>query len=127
MTPARSARPRTALARKSPPVDPADRIFRALSDVTRRRIVERLSRSPATVSELAEPFDMALPSFVQHLRVLEASELVRSTKAGRVRTYELVPRRLHLVEHWLDEQRIRWEHRFDRMDAYLLTLKEKHV
>lgn len=103
-----------------------DAVFRALSDGTRRAVVERLSKSPATVSELAEPFGMALPSFVQHLRVLEDCELVRSSKTGRVRTYELVPRKLRLVESWLDEQRIRWEQRLDRMDAYLLTLKEKH-
>jgi DNA-binding transcriptional ArsR family regulator len=103
-----------------------DAVFRALSDGTRRAVVERLSKSPATVSELAEPFGMALPSFVQHLRVLEDCELVRSSKTGRVRTYELVPRKLRLVESWLDEQRTRWEHRLDRMDAYLLTLKEKN-
>jgi DNA-binding transcriptional ArsR family regulator len=102
-----------------------DAVFRALSDGTRRAIVARLSKSPATVSELAEPFEMALPSFVQHLKVLEECVLVRSSKTGRVRTYELVPRRLRLVESWLDEQRTLWEHRLDRMDAYLLTLKEK--
>ena len=78
-------------------VEPIDGVFRVLSDPTRRRVLERLSKSSASVSELAMPFDMALPSFVQHLRVLESSGLVRSTKTGRVRTYELVPKRLKLA------------------------------
>ena len=74
-----------------------DRVFRALSDPTRRRVLERLSRSPASVSELAKPFGMALPSFVQHMRILEGSGLVHSRKTGRVRTYQIVPKRLKLV------------------------------
>src|SRR5918996_4312447 len=73
-----------------------DGVFRALSDPTRRHVLERLNRSPASVSELAAPFDMALPSFVQHLRVLEGCGLVRSRKTGRVRTYRLAPQRLRL-------------------------------
>ncbi|MBI3708131.1 MAG: winged helix-turn-helix transcriptional regulator, partial [Proteobacteria bacterium] len=68
---------------------PIDGVFRALSDPTRRHVLERLGRSPASVSELAGPFDMALPSFVEHLRVLEGCGLVRSEKTGRVRTYQL--------------------------------------
>jgi DNA-binding transcriptional ArsR family regulator len=102
-----------------------DGIFRALSDPTRRRVLERLSRSPASVSELAAPFDMKLPSFVEHLRVLEGSGLVRSKKAGRIRTYRLVPRRLQLAESWLTRQRTFWEKRLDQLDAYLAEMKEK--
>jgi DNA-binding transcriptional ArsR family regulator len=101
-----------------------DQVFRALSDPTRRRVLERLGRSPASVSELARPFDMALPSFVQHLRVLEESGLVRSRKAGRVRTYHLAARRLRVAESWLARQRSLWERRLDQLDAYLVDLKE---
>jgi len=104
---------------------PVDDVFRALSDPTRRHVLERLSRRPASVSELAEPFEMALPSFLQHLRILEDSGLVRSHKAGRVRTYELSPKRLKLAEDWLLRQRSLWERRLDQLDAYLYELKEK--
>ena len=76
-------------------------VFRALADPTRRGVIERLSRSPAAVSELAEPYAMALPSFLQHLKVLEDCGLVRSQKRGRVRTYRLLPRRLERAEGWL--------------------------
>jgi len=102
-----------------------DSIFRALSDPTRRRVLERLSRSPASVSELAAPFDMALPSFVEHLSVLERCGLVRSRKIGRVRIYQLAPGRLRLAEDWLTRQRTLWERRLDQLDAYLIDLKEK--
>jgi DNA-binding transcriptional ArsR family regulator len=104
-----------------------DEVFRALSDPTRREVVERLGRSPASVSDLAEPFDMALPSFVQHLRVLEDSGLVRSRKTGRVRMYQLVPRRLQVAEHWLARQRTLWERRLDQFDAYITKLNEKRT
>ena len=104
---------------------PVDGVFRALSDPTRRSVVERLSRSAASVSELAEPFEMALPSFVQHLRVLEDSGLVHSTKRGRVRTYRLAPERLKVVQGWLEKQRSLWERRLDQFDRYALELKEK--
>ena len=104
---------------------PIDGIFRALSDPTRRDVLERLCRSPGSVSELAEPFDMALPSFVEHLKILEGCGLVRSTKVGRVRTYRLVPKRLRLAEDWLAQQRTVWERRLDRLDSYLLELKGK--
>ena len=79
----------------------------------------------ATVSELAAPFDMQLPSFVQHLAVLEQSRLVRSKKRGRVRTYEIAPERFKVVEDWLSERRQSWEARLDRFDAYVKQLKEK--
>jgi DNA-binding transcriptional ArsR family regulator len=101
-----------------------DRVFRALSDPTRREVVARLTRSPASVSELAEPFDMALPSFVQHLRVLESSGVVRSTKAGRVRTYQLVPKRLQVAEQWLAAQRDVWERRMDRFERYANSMED---
>lgn len=104
---------------------PVDRIFYALSDPTRRRVLERLSRSPASVSELARPFGMALPSFVQHLRLLEDSGLVQSTKTGRVRTYRLAPKRLSIPEDWLTRQRSLWVRRLDQLDEYLLKLKEQ--
>ena len=105
---------------------PVDHVFRALSDPTRRHVLERLSRRPASVSELAEPFEMALPSFLQHLRILEECGLVRSHKTGRVRTYELSPKRLKLAEDWLSRQRSLWERRLDQLDAYLLDMKEKN-
>ena len=70
---------------------PIDHVFRALSDPTRRHVLERLSRSPASVSELATPFDAAIPSFVQHMGILEECRLVQSRKTGRVRTYETSP------------------------------------
>lgn len=100
-------------------------VFRALADPTRRQVLERLSQKPGSVSELAQPFDMALPSFVEHLKVLEGSGLVRSTKEGRVRTYRLVPKRLRQAEDWLGRQRTMWERRLDQLDAYLMELKEK--
>lgn len=102
-----------------------DEVFHALSNPTRRRVLERLAVGPATVSELAEPFDMQLPSFVQHLAVLEESRLVRSRKDGRVRTYELAPERFEVAEGWLAERRAEWEARLDRFDAYVKQLKEK--
>ncbi|WP_244483445.1 metalloregulator ArsR/SmtB family transcription factor [Mesorhizobium sp. 1M-11] len=102
-----------------------DSIFRALSDPTRRSVLERLSTRPASVSELAAPYGMALPSFVEHLKVLEGSGLVRSHKAGRVRTYELAADQLKLAEDWLGRQRRFWERRLDRLDSYLLKLKEE--
>jgi len=101
-----------------------DCVFRALSDPTRRHVLERLNRSPASVSELAAPFDMALPSFVAHLKILEGSGLVQSTKTGRVRTYRLIPKRLKQAEDWLSRQRLLWERRLDQLDEYLMTLKE---
>ena len=102
-----------------------DRVFYALGDPTRRAVVERLSRGPAAVSELAEPFAMALPSFTQHLGVLETCGLVRSNKAGRVRTYYLEGKQLKAAERWIETQRKLWKKRLDRLDNYLLTIKEK--
>jgi len=101
-----------------------DRVFRALSDPTRRAVLERLARGPAPVSELAQPFRMALPSFAQHLDVLEDCGLVRSRKSGRVRTYRLVPKPLETASLWMDAQRAHWERRLDRLDDYLNKMKE---
>ena len=102
----------------------ADDVFYALSNATRRKVLEQLSAGPATVSELAAPFDMQLPSFVQHLSVLEESRLVRSRKEGRVRTYEIVPDRFQVAEDWLSERRQVWESRLDRFDKYVKQLKK---
>ena len=95
-------------------------MFHALSDPTRRRIVEQLGRGPATVSELAAPLPMSLPAVVQHLQVLEASGLVASEKAGRVRTCRLVVKRLDTVQDWIDERRRTWERRLDRLGDFLV-------
>ena len=102
-----------------------DEVFHALSNPTRRQVVERLSMGPATVSELAAPFDMQLPSFVQHMAVLEQSRLVTSHKRGRVRTYELAPERFKVVDDWLSERRQLWEARLDRFDEYVKQLKAR--
>ncbi|WP_137389442.1 ArsR/SmtB family transcription factor [Rhodoligotrophos defluvii] len=107
------------------PASPVDGIFRALSDPTRRHVLERLSARPASVSELAAPYDMALPSFVAHLKVLETCGLVRSRKVGRVRTYQLASEQLKLAEDWLGKQRTLWERRLDRLDAFLLKTREE--
>ena len=103
----------------------ADDVFFALSSSTRRKVLEQLSVGPATVSELAAPFDMKLPSFVQHLSVLERTRLVRSEKQGRVRTYEIAPERLRVAEDWLNERRQLWESRFDRFDEHVKQLKDR--
>ena len=103
---------------------PIDAVFRALSDATRRNVVERLGQKPISVSDLAARYPMALPSFVEHMKVLEKSGLVRSRKIGRVRTYELVPNRLKLAESWLERQRRFWEQRLDQLDEYLIKMKK---
>lgn len=102
-----------------------DRIFKALGDPTRRAVVARLCRAPASMTELARPFGMALPSFAQHLDALEACGLVRSSKTGRVRTYRIVPKPLATATHWLDAQRRLWDRRLDQLDAVLHELHKK--
>jgi DNA-binding transcriptional ArsR family regulator len=97
-----------------PPAATLDLTFQALADPTRRGIVERLGRGPASVSELAQPFAMSLPAIVQHLAVLEASGLVRSEKVGRVRTCRMEPAALSLAEQWIGQRRADWERRLDR-------------
>ncbi|CAN5512296.1 hypothetical protein BH11ACT6_BH11ACT6_31430 [soil metagenome] len=99
--------------------DHLDTVFHALSDPTRRAVVERLCRGPASTSELADPFAMALPSFTQHLTVLEHAGLVASDKAGRVRTYRLTGDHLASAESWLSLQRSMWGRRLDQLDEFL--------
>lgn len=99
--------------------DTFDRVFRALADGTRRAMVERLTSGPASVSQLAEPFDSALPTVVQHLRVLEEAGIVSSEKVGRVRTYQLAPDSLAAATTWMASQRRPQEMRLDRLGAFL--------
>jgi len=101
-----------------------NQVFQALSDPTRRAVLRRLSRGPVPTLELARPFGMALPSFTQHLSMLEKFGLVKSRKSGRVRTYELAPQPLRAAESWMTDQRKLWECRLNQLDAYLLTMKE---
>ncbi|MFT4137071.1 ArsR/SmtB family transcription factor [Microbacterium sp.] len=99
--------------------DEVDVVLRALADPTRRAVVERLAKSPAVVSELAEPFAMALPSFMQHLSALESAGVISSKKHGRVRTVSLVPGALDVVQLWLGEQRTPAERQADDLGVYL--------
>ncbi|QFT58909.1 Transcriptional repressor SdpR [Sulfitobacter sp. THAF37] len=101
-----------------------DLVFATLSDATRRAVVERLAGGPASVSELAEPHDMALPTFMRHLKVLEDAGLVRSVKKGRVRTCHIEAAPLMEVQGWLAWQRQVWETRLDRLDALALSLEK---
>lgn len=102
-----------------PNAETLDRVFQALADPTRRAIVERLSRGPASVSQLAEPLAMSLPSVMQHLQVLETSGLVRSQKVGRVRTCRIETTALDAVERWIAARRSVWERRLDRLGDLL--------
>lgn len=99
-----------------------DTVFHALSDPTRRSIIHRLGTGKATVSELAAPHDMALPSFMKHLSVLEESGLIKSKKMGRVRTCQIVPKKLATAETWMKQQRALWQGRSDRLAEYVATL-----
>lgn len=102
-----------------------DHVFQALADPTRRAVLSRLCEGPASVSELAQPFGMALPSFMQHVRVLERSGLVTTEKKGRVRTCRMQPDRLGEAEDWIAHQRALWEGRLDRLATYLDELQAK--
>jgi len=106
---------------------PLDDIFAALADPTRRAIVMRLCDGEASVGELANPFDMALPSFMKHIHVLETSGLVQSEKSGRVRTCRLSPDALVGAEDWFQQQRAIWEARLDRFEAYVMKLKRERA
>jgi DNA-binding transcriptional ArsR family regulator len=99
--------------------------FHALSDATRRAVLSRLTRGPATVKELAEPFDMGLPAFLKHVRVLEESGLIATEKNGRVRTCQIQTKRLSDAEAWLSEQRAYWQASADRLAAYVETRMNK--
>jgi DNA-binding transcriptional ArsR family regulator len=92
-----------------------DRVFQALADPTRRGLVERLTRGPASVSELAAPLPITLAAVVQHVQALEACGLVRSEKVGRIRTCRIDPAGLRAAEDWLHERRTAWEHKLDRL------------
>src|ERR1700761_3582311 len=98
---------------------PLDLMFQALADPGRRAMVERLSRGPASVSELAKPFAMSLPAVVQHLQMLEASGLIKTRKVGRVRTCAMEPGALQRAEQWLNARRTAWERRLDRLGDFL--------
>jgi DNA-binding transcriptional ArsR family regulator len=104
---------------------PVDRVLHALADPARRIMVERLSRGPASVSELAQPLDMSMPAVMQHLRVLEDSGLVRSAKQGRVRTCHIQRPALQSVERWISERRAAWERRLDRLGDFLAQSEDE--
>jgi DNA-binding transcriptional ArsR family regulator len=104
-----------------------DLTFQALADPTRRAIIERLSRGPASVKDIARPLPMSLPAVVQHLRLLEASGLVRSEKIGRVRTCQIAPKGLSLAERWISERRSLWERRLDRLGGLLAAERDDHA
>ena len=102
-----------------------DSAFHALADPTRRAVIAKLITGPAAVKDLAAPFDMGLPSFLKHVKVLEDSGLIGSDKVGRVRICRLIPKRLAAAENWLSEQRIIWEGRTDRLAAYVESKHRK--
>jgi DNA-binding transcriptional ArsR family regulator len=102
-----------------------DQLFHALADPARRAMLERLSRGPAPVSELARPLPMSLPAAMQHLGILEAAGLVRSQKTGRVRTCAIEPQALSLAEQWIQARKLEWEQRLDRLGEYLKTLENE--
>lgn len=102
-----------------------DRTFQALADPTRRGMLARLSRGPASVSDLARPLPISLPAVLQHLQALEASGLVKSEKKGRVRTVSIEPEAMGAAEQWFAEQRSIWEARADRLEDYLATLQDE--
>ncbi|SEQ62300.1 transcriptional regulator, ArsR family [Devosia sp. YR412] len=99
-------------------------IFQALADPTRRAVIGRLGRGPASVGELAAPFEMALPSFMKHIRMLEETGLIRTSKAGRVRTCSIDKDRLAAVSGWIEEQRAIWEGRTDRLEQFVTQQEE---
>jgi DNA-binding transcriptional ArsR family regulator len=103
-----------------------DQAFQALADPTRRAMVARLARGPASVSDLARPLPMSLAAVMQHLAVLEGAGLVRSEKVGRVRTCRIAPEALRGAEQWIEAQRLEWQRRLDRLEGYLeeMTAKE---
>lgn len=102
-----------------------DQVFHALSDPTRRAVIQQLGAGPASVSALAEPHKMALQSFTQHLKVLEDSGLVVTAKVGRVRTCSIADDALVNAQEWIAGQRRQWTEQFDRLDAYLSEVQER--
>ena len=101
-----------------------DGVFQALADPTRRAVLSRLGKGPASISDLAKPFDMALPSFMKHIHLLEGSGLIRTRKQGRVRTCSIERKQFALVEKWLSAQRALWEGRTDRLEHFV-TAQQK--
>jgi DNA-binding transcriptional ArsR family regulator len=102
-------------------------IFQALADPTRRAVLGRLGKGPASISDLAQPFDMALPSFMKHIRLLEDSGLIRTCKEGRVRTCSLEKKPLAVAEAWLSAQRALWESRTDRLEQFVTAQLRKNT
>ena len=102
-----------------------DGVFHALADPTRRAVLGRLGTGPASVGELAAPFDMALPSFMKHIRYLENAGWIRTRKTGRVRTCTLEKESFDVIETWLSEQRSIWEGRTDRLELFVTTTRDK--
>ena len=100
-------------------------IFQALADPTRRAVLGRLGKGPASISELAKPFDMALPSFMKHIHLLEESGWIRTRKQGRVRTCAIEKKPFAAVEAWLSQQRALWEGRTDRLEQFVTAAREK--
>jgi DNA-binding transcriptional ArsR family regulator len=103
---------------------PLDRTFHALGDPTRLGMIEQLSRGPASVKALAEPLEMALPSVMKHLRVLEEGHLVVSEKSGRVRTYRMKPHALAAIDRWVSQRRAAWNRKFDRLERLVTGIKD---
>ena len=114
-----TAEPSRAIVKKMLNHPQLDLVFQALADPTRRDMVERLGRGPASVSELAAPLDMSLPAVLQHLQVLEASGLVSSEKTGRVRMCRIEPKVMESAESWFTKRRAIWERRLDRLGDFL--------
>jgi DNA-binding transcriptional ArsR family regulator len=104
-----------------------DGVFQALADPTRRAVLSRLGRGPASIGELAAPFDMALPSFMKHIRYLEGTGLIRTRKIGRVRTCTLERKSFDVIEAWLGEQRSIWEGRTDRLERFVTAIDDKET
>ena len=102
-----------------------DSVFHALSDPTRRAVIARLGRGAASISALAEPFDITLPSFMKHIRSLEGAGLIHTSKQGRIRTCSIDKDRLQLVSGWLDDQRAVWESRTDRLERFVMEAQDK--
>ena len=107
--------------------DPLTEVFQSLADPTRRAVIARLGRGPASIGELAKPFGMALPSFMKHIRTLERSGLIRTRKVGRVRTCTIEKQAFTAVEGWLAEQRTVWEGRADRLEQFVINAQEKEL
>lgn len=105
--------------------DDLDRVFHALADPTRRRLLEQLAAGPTSVSALAQPLSMSLPAVVQHLQVLEAASLIRTEKVGRVRTCQIDGAAAAAASAWLARLRAEWEARFERLEAYLQEMDDE--